>query len=639
MNKKRNWLSGTILAAAIVFMAAGAVYYAGFGPFDGAPAAFAAEDHSEHGEEKVQEKHSEDEHGKPAEGKPEEPCPHCTGEDAHGEEDDHSDHGEENEHAGHDKDSHADHDEDHDEEHDVHDVHNVHNVHEEDKHAAHAEDNHAAHGEEDAPAVDPHAGHDHGDDEGEEGLGFTEAEKKEFGIAIGMAGPGKLGVQQRFPGEVRINADKVAHIAPRAPGIVREVLKRVGDRVRAGEVMAWIESSELGAAKVDYLSKWTEVSCCSFDLARAEEIHKNTSEFLRALEGSPSIGDLGKIRAAGMGEQGTALVSAYAEYVFSRENYQREKDLYGRKISSREDYLAAENAYKKAEAKYAATRDTTAYRIEKNLLEAQQTRRMGRMALMGAERTLNLMGVSAAEIKELEDLAQGETLLADNEEECTDPNCENCKKEAEAAGHAGHACEKLGWYPLRATFDGVVIEKHLTLGEKHGDDSNTFTIADLSSVWVDVSVYQKNLPMVRKGQVIQISEGENGLSAQGAIEYISPLVDPKTRTVVARVELPNPLGRWRPGLFVDAYVSVGGETAALVAPKTAVQKLGGEDVVFVVEGEEYVSRPVTLGRGNSTHVEVLLGLKAGERFVADGAFELKAKIVTSGMDPHAGHGH
>jgi cobalt-zinc-cadmium efflux system membrane fusion protein len=196
----------------------------------------------------------------------------------------------------------------------------------------------------------------------------------------------------------------------------------------------------------------------------------------------------------------------------------------------------------------------------------------------------------------------------------------------------------LAWYPLRAPFDGLVIEKHLTLGEKHGDDSNAFTVADLSSVWVDINVFQKDLPHVSKGQTVWVST-VGGTNAQGAVAFVAPIVDHKTRTALARMVLPNPDRQWRPGLFVNAELAVGGDGASVVIPADAVQRMGGQAVVFVDEGDEFRAAAVSLGRRDATRVEILSGLSPGERVVVEGAFELKAKIVTSGLGAHAGHGH
>ncbi|MGD9402284.1 MAG: efflux RND transporter periplasmic adaptor subunit, partial [bacterium] len=194
-------------------------------------------------------------------------------------------------------------------------------------------------------------------------------------------------------------------------------------------------------------------------------------------------------------------------------------------------------------------------------------------------------------------------------------------------------------YEVRAPFDGTVVDKHITLGEKVGDDSEIFVVADLSTVWVDLSITQKDLPFVRTGTEVTISAGYGVPDAEGIIDYVSPVVGENTRTATARIVLANPDGLWRPGLFVSARLSVAGTEVPVLIPRTAAQNLDEEWVVFVEVGDGFEPVPVSLGRGDENRVEVLAGLTPGRRYVAEGAFECKAKVVTENIDPHAGHGH
>ena len=548
--------------------------------------------------------------------------------------------------------------------------------HEEPGHHEGDQDDHDEHGHEDAHDDghdDDHAEHGAHDDHGEESavqLSFDE--RNRFGIKVATAGSGQLATRIRLPGEIVLNADRVAHIVPRAPGIVGEVLKNVGDTVRTGEVMAWLESAELGEAKVDYLAKWAELDCCTVDLTRAQEVHDNTILLLEVLDSSPSLETLRETNGNSMGENRSILVSAYAEFVFAKAAYMREKPLFEKKVASERDYQAAEAEYRKAEAIYAATRDSVGFKIQRDLLEAKRAQRVREIEAKGAKRRLYILGLACEEIAELEAFAQPQTGPATHEAECKDPNCKDCKKaEADVSGRTGPATQEAGCsdpnckdckkaeagiggkagantheieeslarYPLRAPFDGTVIDKHLTLGEKHGDDSGAFTIADLSSVWVDIAVYQKDLGYVREGMNVEVSAGAGMPHAQGTISYVAPVMDEETRTALARVVLPNPDGELRPGLFVSAELSVGQESTAVVIPKSAVQRIDEETVVFLDTDEGFASTVVSLGQSNDSMVEVLSGLAAGQRYVTDGAFELKAKITTSGLDAHAGHGH
>ena len=199
--------------------------------------------------------------------------------------------------------------------------------------------------------------------------------------------------------------------------------------------------------------------------------------------------------------------------------------------------------------------------------------------------------------------------------------------------------EILTEYEIIAPFDGKVIEKDITLGEVLREDKVAFVVADLSTVWVDLSIYQKDLPFVRKGQYVLVSAGQDIPDAKGKISYIGPIVEKETRTALARVVLPNPEGNWRPGLFVTAHLVEEEIQVLMLVPKSALQNLEGETCVFLHHREGFEPQAVRVGRTSKTHAEIVTGLKVGQRYVTKGAFELKAKIVTSTLDSHAGHGH
>jgi len=124
---------------------------------------------------------------------------------------------------------------------------------------------------------------------GEESLvNLSKEQISKFGIMVAEAGSGEFEVKLSVPGEITFNDNKLAHIVPTVPGIVREVIRNVGDNVKAGEVIAWLESTKLGGAKVQYMARKSEVSCCSIELVRAQEVYDNTMKLLETLKSSPS---------------------------------------------------------------------------------------------------------------------------------------------------------------------------------------------------------------------------------------------------------------------------------------------------------------------------------------------------------------
>ena len=344
--------------------------------------------------------------------------------------------------------------------------------------------------------------------DGEEVVRLSEAQLKDFGVEVGVAGPGKLQRHTSLPGEIVANADNLVHIVSRVNGVVREVKKKLGDPVHTGEVMAVIESRELADAKAAYL--------------------------------------------AGL------------EYLtLAKANFRREEKLWKEKISSEQEYLNTKQAF--AEAK---------------------------IQLRSAEQKLHALGFSEEYLKKL-------------------------PAEPEA---------RLTRYEIMAPFNSTVIVKHVSLGEVLTGDSEIFVVADLSSVWVDLGVYQKDLPFIKKGQSVVISAGPGIPKATGEIAYVGPVVAKETRTALARIILPNPERNWRPGLFVTASITVDQIDVPLSIPKTALQTMDEKSVVFVQTDEGFEAQPVFIGRSNETHVEVLSGLSPGQRYVTKGGFALKSEL-------------
>ncbi|MEW6714897.1 MAG: efflux RND transporter periplasmic adaptor subunit [Nitrospirota bacterium] len=192
-------------------------------------------------------------------------------------------------------------------------------------------------------------------------------------------------------------------------------------------------------------------------------------------------------------------------------------------------------------------------------------------------------------------------------------------------------------YEMRAPFNGTVIEKNVALGAVLKDDAVAFVIADMSSVWVNISVYQKDMTTLRKGQSVVISAGNDVPDAKGTISYISPVTGQETRTAIARVVLPNPKGILRPGLFVTAKLAVDEVSVPVLIPKTALASEGGKAEVFIQTDEGFKPQAVTLGRSSDTHVEVVSGLQQGQKYVAKGGFTLEAQMSKGAFGD--GHGH
>ena len=505
-----------------------------------------------------------------------------------------------------------------------------------DEHAEDEEAGHESHNDHDDH--DDHAGHsDHGA-EGEESKGvvvLTEAQKKTVGQIVQTAGSGKLYTELSFPGEVGINEDTLIHIVPRVPGIVLKVLKTIGDKVRAGEVLAVIDSPELGEAKAAYHEVFNEVGCCRVDVARAREVEAGVLRILAALEKKPALDELKSSRYGSTGEQGARLLSAYAEMLLSQGIYQRKEKLFRERLASENDYLQAKTTLGKAQADYFTSRSSAEFAIKQQRLERERVQRVNEFKLKTAERKLRILGLGDHEIERLTKTAM--TAATGGEPgPCTDPGCKTCSNHL----GKGHDTEEHHFteFSIVAPGNGTIIEKHATFGERVTGETDVFALADLGTVWVNLRVPARDLPLVKAGMKVLL-ETQHGVNTEAEIAVVLPTMSLETRTTTARIVLANPNGIWQPGMFVTGHGRIAAENVPVVVPRAAVQNLEGSDVVFVPEGKGFKPVPVVTGRGDRESVEIVSGLSAGSRYVAHGAFDLKAINVTSGAGSHAGHGH
>ncbi len=183
-------------------------------------------------------------------------------------------------------------------------------------------------------------------------------------------------------------------------------------------------------------------------------------------------------------------------------------------------------------------------------------------------------------------------------------------------------------FVYHAPADGVVIEKMAFVGEMMKPGERLYRLADLSSVWVQAQIYEKDVSFVKEGQaaIIRTSYGPER-TFDGSVQLLLPQVQEQTRSVTARIVLPNADGFLRPGMFVDVSFSAQLSDDAVLVPDVAVLRSGERNTVFVAtDGGFFEPRDVKIGaRSNGNFYEVLSGLKAGERIVISGQFMLDSE--------------
>ncbi|MFM9928123.1 efflux RND transporter periplasmic adaptor subunit [Variovorax sp. H27-G14] len=183
----------------------------------------------------------------------------------------------------------------------------------------------------------------------------------------------------------------------------------------------------------------------------------------------------------------------------------------------------------------------------------------------------------------------------------------------------------LGRYELCAPFDGMVVEKHIALGEAVKEDVNVFTISDLSSVWAEISVAANNLNLVRIGEPVTIRSSAFDQTATGKVSYVGSLIGAQTRTATARVTLTNPQGIWRPGLFVNVELVASETQAPVTVSAEAIQTVEDKPTVFLRVPGGFVPQHVQTGRSDGQRVEIVGGLAPGASHAASGSFVVKSQ--------------
>lgn len=187
--------------------------------------------------------------------------------------------------------------------------------------------------------------------------------------------------------------------------------------------------------------------------------------------------------------------------------------------------------------------------------------------------------------------------------------------------------QSLTTYDLKSPISGTVVDRGVALGEYVSEQKPAFIVADLSTLWVDLSVYRKDFAKVRLGDPVQIDPEDGGPPIDGKVIYVSPIGAADTQSALARVAIPNDGMRLRPGLFAVGTIVLGEKPVDLAVRLKALQTIDNRTVVFVRNGDAFEPRDVELGERDGEWAEVLFGLMPGDSYAAKNSFVIKAELA------------
>ncbi|KTD62354.1 efflux RND transporter periplasmic adaptor subunit [Legionella shakespearei] len=192
--------------------------------------------------------------------------------------------------------------------------------------------------------------------------------------------------------------------------------------------------------------------------------------------------------------------------------------------------------------------------------------------------------------------------------------------------------ESLQNYNIMAPVTGTIVQKYATTGELAKGDKPIYEIANLANVWADLTLYRKDLTLVKQGMKVIVTGDDGKPQSISTISYISPLGIEDSQTTLARAVLLNTDHSWVPGMYVNAAITIGEKTVAVAVPSTALQRMNERDVVFVQQGDFFEATPVVIGESDDQWVEIVSGLQAGQRYVSQNSFFIKADIGKEGAE-------
>lgn len=188
--------------------------------------------------------------------------------------------------------------------------------------------------------------------------------------------------------------------------------------------------------------------------------------------------------------------------------------------------------------------------------------------------------------------------------------------------------ESLQAYPIKAPLDGIILGRNTNVGDTAGNDP-IFVVADLTKLWAEFFIFSRDVSAVKPGQEIIIKSLTNDTTSKAQLTTLLPTTESSSQTVVARVDIDNSDAKWRAGMTVHGEIILHEQEVPIAVRTSAIQLHEGNQVVYVRHDNTYTMRKVETGQSNRNWTEILSGLQAGETYVSENSFIIKADIAKS----------
>lgn len=444
-------------------------------------------------------------------------------------------------------------------------------------------------------------------------------------------------------GKVGPDTDRLVKIGPRIPGKIRSVSVNVGDTVQRGQVLATISSIQLAEARAAYRQAAAKLQAAQQAYANQSRLAKLGAFTRRPVEEARAEhtnaqGELAQARSE-LAENQSELVRAESEVAQCLARLERAKELYKDQIISKNDLEAAEAEHKRDSAGVEAAKA----RIRQTQAKIDQVRSRADIASDYLAREQKVASGNLLSARELQ-AAQAQVTEA---------------KVALAA--AADAIRVLGASPsgsgdtlaITTPISGRVVERGVSLGEMVDPSASLFTVMNLSDVWLEASVFEKDLARVEVGQTAEIrvnSYPDRVFS--GRVAHVSDVLDSASRTARVRVAVANPAGLLKPEMFANVSVITGRRKGAVLLPKQAVLDEAGKKVVFAActdcpedqkagksECGGFDKCEVELRAAHGGRVEVASGIRPGDQIVVVGQHQLRSAFGSGQLSAGCADGH